>query len=415
VQIRDRTTLTDDLDDIQYVDLKNGIDDAEGIAYLSGAVRLQLTLVARKRPLWQPATSKPDTAAETSRPANASDVDTPTLRLQLPVSANKGRLSKNLRDVLIGLFVTVLGGVVLFLLQPIFQPKELLPISTSVSQGNIPIATTVIPTQTIQVPDSTATSQPTETDAPLTQTSIPPTLSPEQLALTPVTTNTDWNPIERNFKSVAMVLVPAGCFMMGPEMPREGYEELMHKQCLEMPFWIDKYEVTNAQFKAFNGVAFSASQWTGDNRPRELISWAEARDFCAARGSRLPTEREWEYAARGPDNLEYPWGREWNGNNAVWSGNSNGQTANVRSHPAGVSWVGAMDLSGNVWEWMSSLSQAYPYVAEDGREDYFNTLYIRVLRGGSWNYDSAQLTSFLRWNNTALSTNDIGFRCARDI
>ena len=157
-------------------------------------------------------------------------------------------------------------------------------------------------------PISTQTSVPPTVQS--TQTSMPPTevvLSPEEIALTPVTQNEDWTPIERDFDGVAMVLVPAGCFMMGYE-DGDDDEGPIHEQCFSTPFWIDKYEVTNAQFKRFAGLADTQSQWLDEDHPRENITWDEAQQFCVLRGARLPSEAEWEYAARGPNNLIYPWG-----------------------------------------------------------------------------------------------------------
>ena len=228
-----------------------------------------------------------------------------------------------------------------------------------------------------------------------------------------VASNAAWTPLEQDVDGVTMVLVPAGCFMMGSTV--NAYEKPVHQQCFDAPFWIDKYEVTNAQFATFNGVAAKASKWTGSNRPRESITWFEARDYCAKRGARLPTEREWEYAARGPDALEYPWGRAWNENNAVSSGNSNNQTADVGSRPAGASWVGAQDMSGNVWEWMSSLYQPYPYDAADGREDDTNrTDVLRSLRGGSWDDSGTDYfrAGYRSGGNPHYWYDDGSFRCA---
>src|SRR5690606_13112232 len=244
-----------------------------------------------------------------------------------------------------------------------------------------------------------------------------PTLSPEQRALTPVAHNADWTPVERDFDGVTMVLVPAGCFMMGSDESQDD-EQPVHEQCFEEPFWIDKYEVTQAQFARLGGQKANPNHSTGDNRPVERITWFEARDFCVLRGARLPTEVEWEYAARGPDSLVYPWGNAWNANNVVWLRNSNNQTAAVGSIPAGASWVRALDMSGNVWEWTSSLYEPYPYDASDGREaDTGNRADVRrVLRGGSFLNAIANLRGAIRYRYIPNSGNNIrGFRCARSV
>jgi formylglycine-generating enzyme required for sulfatase activity len=215
---------------------------------------------------------------------------------------------------------------------------------------------------------------------------------------------------------VAMVLVPPGCFMMGSN---EGYsdEQPQHQQCFSAPFWIDRTEVTQAGFARLGGVQARQSSFSGADRPVQRITWFEARDFCALRGARLPTEAEWEYAARGPDSLAYPWGNAWNEDNAVWDGNSGGQTAPVGSRPAGRSWVGADDMSGNVWEWTSSLYEPYPYAPGDGREADIGTStdVLRVVRGGSWlNGGTVNLRAANRdWNDPEFGYVDLGFRCAR--
>jgi formylglycine-generating enzyme required for sulfatase activity len=219
--------------------------------------------------------------------------------------------------------------------------------------------------------------------------------------------------VVQDFDGVPMVMVPPGCFMMGSENG-ESDEKPVTQICFDQSFWIDKYEVTQAQFKQFAGQAVQKPYFIGDNHPVEQITWFEARDFCAKRGARLPTEAEWEYAARGPDNLVYPWGNSFDGNKVVYGHNSGNQTANVGSKPGGASWVGALDMSGNVWEWTSSLYKPYPYKADDGRESNSGTNGSRVLRGGSWRF----LENFLRAASRDRSgpTGEVsydGFRCAR--
>ena len=218
--------------------------------------------------------------------------------------------------------------------------------------------------------------------------------------------NAAWTPLVHEFNGVEMVLVPAGCFMMGGEGSL-GDETPIHEVCFEQPFWIDRTEVTNGRYG-------STGQFSGDNRPRERVTWFEARDFCENRGTRLPTEAEWEYAAHGPESWIYPWGDEFLSDNVVWADNSGNQTEDVGSRPRGVSWVGALDMSGNVWEWVadwygdySSAKQINPVGPTSGDS--------RVMRGGAWVSTSP---GYLRASYRAQyrpdgSLNLIGFRCAR--
>lgn len=230
---------------------------------------------------------------------------------------------------------------------------------------------------------------------------------PPAPTVTPVTSNADWTPVIEEFNGVEMVRVPAGCFEMGHDDGRRD-ERPAHQFCFDEAFWIDRYEVTNAQFG-------SQGNFPGDNRPRENLTWFEARDYCASRDARLPTEAEWEYAASGPDNLIYPWGNELINDNLVFDQNSNNETAEVGSRPAGVSWVGAFDMSGNVWEWVSSIYEPYPYAPTDGREDLEDAEALRVYRGGLGSYiDYGVGTATRFWKEPDSRDWFIGFRCARD-
>lgn len=226
-------------------------------------------------------------------------------------------------------------------------------------------------------------------------------------ALTPVRSNRAWTPVIENIDGVEMVLVPAGCFMMGAADGRRD-EQPEHPICFQRPFWIDRYEVTNAQFGSHGGFA-------GEQRPRENLTWFDARDFCQQRGARLPSEAEWEYAARGPESWLYPWGQRFDEDRLVFDGNFNSSTADVGSYPQGASWVGAYDMSGNVWEWVSSLYLPYPYDPADGREDPNSTAERRVYRGGLGSYIDDGTSAAKRFRADPFKTDwFLGFRCAKD-
>jgi formylglycine-generating enzyme required for sulfatase activity len=223
---------------------------------------------------------------------------------------------------------------------------------------------------------------------------------------TVVSQNADWTPTTQTFEGVEMAFVPAGCFMMGSDQGRRD-ERPAHEICFESPYWIGKTEVTNAQYGS-EGI------FPGDDVPRSNLTWFEARDFCASKGMRLPTEAEWEYAARGPDNLIYPWGSELVGDNLIFDQNSNGQTYPVNERPQGASWVGALDMSGNVFEWVSSLYTRYPYDASDGRENLDDTSTDRVFRSGINSYIDFGVSTHIRFHMEPDGRDwFLGFRCAK--
>lgn len=256
----------------------------------------------------------------------------------------------------------------------------------------------------------TNTHTPTNTFTPTATATPTPNVTATIIAFRPQT-NADWTPVEQDFDGVTMVLVPAGCFDMGEN--GEG-----GRQCFDEPFWIDKYEVTQGQFARLGGEKADNNHFSGNERPVERITWFEARDFCGLRASRLSTEAEWEYAARGPNNLVYPWGNRFIADNAVYRNNSSAQTAFIGSRLGGRSWVGALDMSGNVMEWTSSLYESYPYDGTDGREvnTGSRTDVRRVLRGGSWNnVNNKFLLATTRYRNDPSSRYSfVGFRCMRD-
>ncbi len=261
-------------------------------------------------------------------------------------------------------------------------------------------------------PTATATATPNETATMSAALTIVFEENLLTLAQSGVTRNAAWTPVERDFDGVMMVLVPAACFSMG-STDGDSDEQPVEQQCIDTPFWIDKEEVTNVQYGS-TGCTYYSSE---SDQPRSCVNWFDASAFCETRGARLPTEVEWEYAARGPDGLKYPWGDTYDAALVIGADDpthGDKTTAPVGSRAGGASWVGALDMSGNVWEWVSSLYRDYPYRADDGREDDANRADARVIRGGSFLDSSSGLRAALRglrdpWGEISY----IGFRCAR--
>jgi sulfatase modifying factor 1 len=256
--------------------------------------------------------------------------------------------------------------------------------------------------------DEPARTPPTQTNQP----TVEPTRSAFDLAERGVSNNREWEPYFQEFDGVKMALVPAGCFMMGSESGK-GDEQPLHHICFNEPFWIDVYEVTNRQYGSASEDCLTWS--SSDDQPRICTGWSDVVIHCESRGARLPTEAEWEYSARGPDGLVYPWRNEFIADNVVYDGNNPGGTASVGSKPGGVSWVGAYDLSGNVWEWVSDWydSDYYDSSPVDNPQGPDNGTY-RVLRGGSWLNSNDNVNATGRyWFNPTDWSYAFGFRCAR--
>lgn len=201
---------------------------------------------------------------------------------------------------------------------------------------------------------------------------------------------------------MAFVRIPAGEFLMGsdPDLDQEvlGHEQPQHRVCLP-EYYIGEYPVTVAQYEAFARATRREARGPqgGPDHPVTRVNWREANTFCrwlsqrSGLAVRLPTEAEWEKAARGTDGRIYPWGDALpDAGLCNFNMNVNGTTP-VGKYPAGASPYGALDMAGNVWEWTSSRwgedretpTYKYPYNAEDGREDPVGSG-LRVVRGGSW-------------------------------
>jgi formylglycine-generating enzyme required for sulfatase activity len=236
-----------------------------------------------------------------------------------------------------------------------------------------------------------------------------------------------------------MLRIPAGIFLMGSNDGPDD-ERPQHKVNLD-EFFIDRNQVTNSEFARFlNAVGPQGTggekyydiddndarihrrenKWMADagheNRPVVEGSWFGARAYCAWTGKRLPTEAEWEKAARGTDGRKYPWGNERpDGSRAHFNSGWN-DFRQVGSFPKGASPYGVLDMAGNSWEWVTSAYKPYPYDPSDGREDLTQDQ-VRGTRGGGQDSKAEELTVTQRGRHVSRNPrgghHNIGFRCAR--
>lgn len=252
-------------------------------------------------------------------------------------------------------------------------------------------------------------------------------------------------------KGGEQVYVPAGCFLMGTSdeeaeyaasldapswvMGRIKTEQAQHEVCISEGYWIDRTEVTNAAYQAFvdeggytnetywseNGLTWLKRQnienlpkQCGDelieDHPRVCVTWFEAEAYANWRGGTLPTEAQWEYAARGPESLIYPWGNEWDADlaNVV---DSTALTP-VGEYPDGASWCGALDMAGNAMEWVQDWLR--PEYDEDSVTDPLGPERgaVKVEKGGWWGSNPVAARAAYRHFEDPPTYNDhhIGFR-----
>lgn len=209
---------------------------------------------------------------------------------------------------------------------------------------------------------------------------------------------------------VGMVLVPGGEFIMGTD--DRSPDERPKRSVFVESFYMDKYEVTNAQFKE----VFSAHTYPQghDEYPVLDVTWEQATAYAKKVGKRLPTEEEWEKAARGAEGREYPWGDLWDPSLAnVNTGQLNPRAVPVGKFIGGASPYGCMDMAGNAYEWTSSWYARYP--GNDAIEKNYGQVF-RVLRGGSYKAEPFDARCVRRWYDLNTNTReDYGFRCAVDV
>jgi formylglycine-generating enzyme required for sulfatase activity len=242
---------------------------------------------------------------------------------------------------------------------------------------------------------------------------------------TPLPVSTQVSPLD----GMVLSYIPAGVFLMGSEEGGDN-EQPVHSVTLDA-FWMDQTEVTNGMYALCvaagacepprSGNTYTRDSDYGDaahvNYPVVWVSWYRAEDYCNWAGRRLPTEAEWEYAARGGlAGATYPWGNEdpncKQANFLNQTFECVGGTSSVGSYPP--NGYGLYDMAGNVWEW----------VADWYDEDYYSTSPAenplgpasggnRVIRGGAWVFNEDFMRSAMRYaGDPGAADNDLGFRCA---
>jgi formylglycine-generating enzyme required for sulfatase activity len=280
----------------------------------------------------------------------------------------------------------------------------------------------VAPSAAERLPEATAATPKAQAPAAAAR---PAAREPIATAPTPAPKAQHTQPMARRARSASLLVpelvhVPAGPFLMGSSDTDElAYADEKPQHQLELPdYWIGKTPITNAQFRPFvegdgyrNQAYWIASgwqwrqaekvikpefwdeaTWNGAEYPVVGVSWFEAVAYCrwlsAQTGQefRLPSEAEWEKAARGTDGRIWPWGNRWEAKRANSKEAGHGQTTPVGQYPAGASPYGALDMAGNVWEWCATKwGKPYPYQIEDEWQGaYLAATDFLVLRGGSW-------------------------------
>jgi len=222
-----------------------------------------------------------------------------------------------------------------------------------------------------------------------------------------------------------MIEIPSGSFTMGSNQGAVD-EKPPHRVVLST-FWIDKFEITAGAYQACadSGYCAPAEGVAGCNagrggradHPINCVDWEQARDYCIWAGKRLPTETEWEKAARGPDGRRFVWGDELPARELMNYGNNVGSTTPIGTYPDGVSFYGLHNMGGNVHEWTADFYDAAYYSSSPEQDPPGpESGILRVVRGSSWRVGVPQeaLTATVRQAfQPTSSDNSLGFRCAR--
>ncbi|MEG5061828.1 formylglycine-generating enzyme family protein [Microcoleus sp. A2-C5] len=235
------------------------------------------------------------------------------------------------------------------------------------------------------------------------------------------------------------ITIPAGLFWMGTDLRVDNVAadsdwakqvEVPQHEVYLPSYQISRFPVTNAQWAQF--LAHTNYAWADlqklwehglpegqENHPITWVTWHDAIAFCDWAGVRLPTDAQWEKAARGTDKRLYPWGNQPPTAQLANYGNQVRHTTAVNAYPLGKSYYGIFDMAGNAWEWISTIwgtdtdrpDFAYPYQADDGRENLDDPTILRIVRGGGWKYTPDLIRcAYHDWNKPDTRGSGLGFR-----
>ncbi|MEP7133841.1 MAG: formylglycine-generating enzyme family protein [Chloroflexota bacterium] len=292
-------------------------------------------------------------------------------------------------------------------MKKIFPPFLCLIFIVTACAKAVPTALPLSPSVTLELSTSTPLPQPSETII------LTPTLS----VVSPISTF-DIGSSATGKDGMMLLYVPAGKFTMGNDNNGDDVKPA-HLVYLDA-FWIDQTEVTNEQYAMCisNGGCThlsstkspTRSNYYGNpefyNYPVIYVDWKQANAYCAWVGRQLPTEAQWEKAARGADGRVYPWGNTAPNDSLLNYNSAVRDTTEVGKYPDGKSPYGVYDMAGNVWEWVSdwyggnyyqSSPSSNPLGPNDPSGSVEQAGYAQVLRGGSWYYEEGSLRSIFRY------------------
>ncbi len=344
-------------------------------------------------------------------------------------------VAKTPLEVIIG-FMGLIGVVLVIASlasRNIFAPTP--PPTSSITPTNTISSTatsTTAPTLTADpttAPIPSFTETPAPTASPIPTVTPQPTNTPEPTAMPtrvlPTATPTlGIGSTQVAIDGMTLLYIPAGEFTMGNN-DGDADEKPEHKVYLDA-FWIDQTEVTNGMYakcvKAGCQVPIPTKSSTRasyygnaafDNYPVIYISWSDAQTYCEWAGRSLPTEAQWERAVRGTNQRAYPWGNEAPSDNRSNFNRNVGDTTEVGQYLVGISQYGALDMAGNVWEWMKDWYDGKYYASLPTRNPTGpSSGSVRALRGGSWFDSGAEVRSSSRGHiSPDLRSDNVGFRC----